>query len=194
MSRVGQQPIQLPPGVEVKIGDGNVVTVKGPKGQLTQALPRDMILKQEDGCIVVSRPSNAKQHKSLHGLTRTLIANMVMGVLQGYQKQLEVKGVGYRAEVKGRSLVLRVGFSHPVTYEPPPGVEVEVDTSRQRLEDNMPVFPVIVRGIDKQAVGQAAAEIRRVRKVEPYRGKGIRYREERVRRKPGKAGKIGGVA
>lgn len=193
MSRVGQQPIEVPSGVAVQLGGDNVVTVKGPKGELSRALHPEMVVRQEDGRLVVSRPSDAKRHQALHGLTRTLIANMVRGVSQGYQKELEVKGVGYRAEMKGRSLELRVGFSHPVTYEPPEGVEVEVDTSRQRMEDNMPVIPIVVRGIDKQAVGQAAAEIRAVRKVEPFRGKGIRYRDEHVRRKPGKAGKIGGV-
>lgn len=193
MSRVGQQPIELPQGVTVKIGDDNVVTVSGPKGELIRALHPEMSVQQTDGRIVVSRPSDTKRHMSLHGLTRTLIANMVIGVSEGYEKELEVKGVGYRAEMKGTSLELRVGFSHPVIYDPPEGVELEVDTSRQRLEDNMPVIPVIVRGIDKEAVGQAAAEIRAVRKVEPFRGKGIRYRDEHVRRKAGKAGKIGAL-
>ncbi|MFQ6130838.1 MAG: 50S ribosomal protein L6 [Armatimonadota bacterium] len=193
MSRVGQQPIELPQGVTVKIADDNVVTVSGPKGELIRALHPEMSVQQTDGRIVVSRPSDTKRHMSLHGLTRTLIANMVIGVSEGYEKELEVKGVGYRAEMKGTSLELRVGFSHPVIYDPPEGVELEVDTSRQRLEDNMPVIPVIVRGIDKEAVGQAAAEIRAVRKVEPFRGKGIRYRDEHVRRKAGKAGKIGAL-
>jgi large subunit ribosomal protein L6 len=177
--------------VEVTIGPNNLVRTKGPKGELARQLPAAMIITQEDSTVRVARPSDAKAHKSLHGLTRTLLANMVTGVSEGYTRELEVKGVGYRAEVRGRALVLTVGYSHPVVYEPPAGVEVEVDSGRQRMEDNMPVTLVVVRGPDKEKVGQAAAEIRAVRKVEPFRGKGIRYRGERVRRKPGKAGKVG---
>ncbi len=191
MSRIGLQPITVPEGVEVVIGPSNTVRVKGPKGELSRRLPAAMAITQDDGTLRVSRPSETKEHKSLHGLTRTLLANMVVGVSEGYTRELEVKGVGYRAEVRGTSLVLNVGFSHPVVYEPPDGVEVEVDSGRQRLEDNMPVSVIVVRGADKEKVGQAAAEIRAVRKVEPFRGKGIRYRGERVRRKPGKAGKVG---
>lgn len=191
MSRIGMQPIELPKDVSVEIGAGNAVTVKGPKGTLARNLHADMIIKRDNGRVTVERPSEEKQHKALHGLTRSLIANMVEGVSQGFEKRLEVRGVGYRAEVRGKELVLQVGLSHPVSFVPPDGVELEVDTSIGRTTDNMPVTVIIVSGIDKEQVGQAAAEIRRVRKVEPFKGKGIRYQGEYVRRKAGKAGKIG---
>ncbi len=191
MSRVGMQPIELPKDVSVEIDAGNAVTVKGPKGTLVRNLHADMIIERDDGRVTVQRPSEEKQHKALHGLTRTLIANMVEGVSQGFEKRLELRGVGYRAEVRDNELVLQVGLSHPVSFVPPEGVELEVDTSVGRTADNMPVTIIIVRGIDKEQVGQAAAEIRRVRKVEPFKGKGIRYQGEYVRRKAGKAGKIG---
>jgi len=180
MSRIGKQPIPLLPGVSVQI-EGSRVTVKGPKGQLTREFHPDMRITQADGQLVVTRPSDEKQHRALHGLTRTLLANMVIGVSQGFTKTLEVQGVGYRAQKQGPNLVLAVGYSHPVEIAPPPGIEFAVEGTNR----------IHVQGIDKELVGQVAADVRRVRPPEPYKGKGIRYMGEVVRRKAGKAGKGG---
>lgn len=185
MSRIGKKPIPLPKGVEIKIDPGNVVSVKGPKGQLVQQLPAQMIITQEDGALLVQRPSDTKQHRALHGLTRTLLANMVTGVTEGWQRQLEINGVGYRASLEGRTLVLQLGFSHPVRLEPPEDVSYAVG-ERRSANDPLPLY---VRGINKQVVGEQAAKIRSLRPPEPYKGKGIKYIEERIRRKAGKAGK-----
>lgn len=187
MSRIGNLPIELPSGVTVDVGERNQVTVKGPKGELSQRLPRPMTIEVSGrpggpGVLTVRRPSDQKDHRALHGLTRALLANMVTGVTEGFEKRLEIQGVGYRAEMQGRNLELRLGYSQPVLYQPAEGVEIEV-------VDNL---TVIVRGMDRQKVGQAAAEIRALRKVEPYKGKGVRYQGERVRRKAGKAAKVGG--
>ncbi|WP_324668439.1 50S ribosomal protein L6 [Geochorda subterranea] len=179
MSRIGRQPVKIPPGVEVTI-DGATVRVKGPKGELVQRLHPDIEVEHVDGTIVVRRPSDEKHHRALHGLTRALIANMVVGVTQGYEKALELRGVGYRAARQGSSLVLTVGFSHPVVIEPLPGVEIDVPAANR----------IVVRGLDKQAVGEMAARIRKVRPAEPYLGKGIAYQGEQIRRKAGKAGKV----
>jgi large subunit ribosomal protein L6 len=178
MSRIGRAPIQVPAGVEVKI-NGNVIEVKGPKGQLSREFHPEMNVELADGSIVVTRPSDEKQHRSLHGLTRTLIATMVIGVTEGFTRNLEIVGVGYRAAKQGNKLVLTVGYSHPVEIDPAPGIEIEVPTPTK----------ISVKGIDKELVGQTAANIRDVRRPEPYLGKGIRYEGERVRRKAGKAGK-----
>lgn len=178
MSRIGKQPIPVPSGVEVAI-NGNEVTVKGPKGTLTQTFDKDMIIELEDGAIVVKRPSDERRHRSLHGLTRTLIANMVQGVSEGFQKELEIVGVGYRAALKGSDLDLSLGFSHPVVIKPEEGITFEVPAPTK----------IVVKGIDKQRVGQVAAEIRKIRPPEPYKGKGVRYAGEHVRRKLGKAAK-----
>ena len=179
MSRIGKLPITIPAGVDVKIGAGNEVTVKGPKATLTRTLHKDMIIKNEGGTITVERPTNNKQHRSLHGLTRTLIDNMVIGVTNGFEKKLELVGVGYRAQKQGKKLVMNLGFSHPVEMEDPEGLTVEVPNQTE----------LIVKGIDKQLVGNYAAKIRDWRKPEPYKGKGIRYAGEVVRRKEGKTGK-----
>lgn len=179
MSRIGNQPIPIPAGVEVNL-EGNNVHVKGGKGELSRQLPEDMRIAVEDGEIVVSRPSDQAKHRAMHGLTRSLVANMVTGVSDGFSKSLEIRGVGYRASLQGKNLVLAVGYSHPVEMTPPEGIEIEVPRPTQ----------VIVRGIDKQLVGETAAKIRRTRQVEPYLGKGIRYENERVRRKAGKAGRV----
>lgn len=179
MSRIGKQPIPLPAGVEVKI-EGSLVRVKGAKGELSRQLPEPIQVAVEDGRIVVRRASDDPKHKALHGLSRTLVANMVDGVTKGYEKSLELRGVGYRAQMQGNKLQLVVGLSHPVEIAPPPGIQVEVPKATQ----------IIVRGIDKELVGEFAAQIRRVRPAEPYSGKGIRYEGERVRRKAGKAGKV----
>ena len=176
MSRIGRQPIEIPSGVDVKVGDDALVTVKGPRGSLSQRLHTEMEVVQEDGVIRVERPSDEGFHRSLHGLTRTLIANMVEGVTKGFEKHLEIQGVGYRAQLKGTDLELAVGYSHSVTVKPRKGIEFDVPQPTQ----------IIVKGIDKQIVGQTAAEIRKVRPPEPYKGKGIRYRDEQVRRKVGK--------
>ncbi len=181
MSRIGKRPIQLPDNVNITIAEGNLVTVSGPQGELTQQLPADMIIEVQDKVVTVKRPSDSNQHRALHGLTRSLLANMVEGVAQGFEKRLELQGVGYRAEMDGSNLRLRVGYSHDVVIEPPAGIEFQVEGNTN----------IIVRGIDKQLVGQVAAEIRAVRKVEPYKGKGIRYAGEQVRRKAGKAAKVG---
>ncbi len=175
MSRIGKQPVPLPKGVEVKV-DGSVVTVKGPKGQLNQRLPAEISVAVEDEQVVVTRPSDQSKHRALHGLSRTLVANMVEGVTQGYKKTLEIVGVGYRAEKQGKGLRLQLGFSHPIQYDAPDGVS---------LEAPQPTV-VVVEGIDKQKVGQVAAEIRGFRPPEPYKGKGVRYQGEHVRRKAGK--------
>ena len=178
MSRIGRHPVAAPAGVEVKIAENNVVTVKGPKGTLEKALPTEMSIKLEDGQVVVTRPNDLKKMKSLHGLTRTLIQNMVIGVSQGYEKALEVNGVGYRAQKQGKKLVLSLGYSHPVEMEDPEGLESTVDGNK-----------IVVKGIDKEKVGQYAAEIRDKRRPEPYKGKGIKYADEVIRRKVGKTGK-----
>lgn len=181
MSRIGNAPIPLPAGVQVTV-DGRLVTVNGPKGQLTQPLVGALEVAQEDGTIVVRRTSEEKYHRSLHGLTRTLVSNMVTGVTTGFRKDLEISGVGYRAAKDGDVLVLTVGYSHPVRLTPPEGVTYVVESPTR----------VSVQGIDKQLVGEQAAKIRSVREPEPYKGKGIRYATEVIRRKAGKAGKAGG--
>jgi large subunit ribosomal protein L6 len=175
MSRIGRAPISLPDGVQFEY-DNAVVSVKGPKGELTQRVPREMIVEVDSGLIQVKRPTDSGQHRSLHGLTRTLIANMVTGVTDGYEKRLEIVGVGYRASVKGDALELLVGYSHPVVVEPPEHVSFETPQATV----------VVVRGIDKQVVGEVAAKIRAIRPPEPYKGKGIRYAGEYVQRKVGK--------
>jgi len=175
MSRIGRKPITVPSGVDIEIGRGSV-TVKGPKGTLSERVSPDMTVTLDDGTLLVSRPSDRGDHRALHGLTRSLIANMVEGVTSGFAKRLEIQGVGYRAAMQGTNLELQVGYSHPVRITPRTGIEFEVPAPTQ----------VIVRGIDKQVVGQTAAEIRKVRPPEPYKGKGIRYEGEQVRRKVGK--------
>jgi large subunit ribosomal protein L6 len=181
MSRIGKQPIELPDGVDVTIVEGNVVTVKGPRGTLTQTMHPDMRIVAEDGTLRVERPDDENYHRSLHGLTRTLLANMVLGVTNGFEKQLQIIGVGYRAALKGKDLEVQAGYSHPVVVPVPEGIEFEVPTPTQ----------IVVRGNDKQAVGEIAAKIRKIRKPEPYKGKGIRYEGEYVRKKAGKAAKGG---
>ena len=178
MSRIGKQPIPIPSGVEVQI-EGSTVTVKGPKGSLTQSFNEDMTMTLEEGVLSVTRPSDERQHRSLHGLTRTLLANMVAGVSEGFHKNLEIVGVGYRAELKGSDIQLALGFSHTVLVKAPEGITFEVPAPTK----------ITVRGIDKQRVGQVAAEIRSWRKPEPYKGKGVRYEGEHVRRKLGKTAK-----
>jgi large subunit ribosomal protein L6 len=178
MSRIGRQPIPIPTGVEVKI-DGPHVSVKGPKGLLEQSLHPAMKVSITDGIVLVERPSEEREHRALHGLTRSLVANMVEGVTNGFVKTLEIQGVGYRAVLKGSTLELAVGYSHPVVVEPPAGVTFEVPQPTR----------IIVSGADKQAVGQVAANIRAIRKPDAYKGKGIRYQGEYVRKKAGKAGK-----
>ena len=179
MSRIGRMPVVIPAGVTVDIAEGNKVTVKGAKGTLVRELPVEMEIKIEDGHVVVTRPNDLKKMKSLHGLTRTLIHNMVVGVSEGYEKVLEVNGVGYRAQKQGKKLILSLGYSHPVEMEDPEGLEVTVDGQNT----------IIVKGIDKEKVGQYAAEIREKRAPEPYKGKGIKYSDEVIRRKVGKTGK-----
>jgi large subunit ribosomal protein L6 len=181
MSRIGRLPIAVPSGVDVTI-DGRQVTVKGPRGQLSRELHPDMTVGREDGNLVVTRPTEQKHHKQLHGLTRTLVNNMVVGVTTGYRKGLEITGVGYRAVLVGRRLQLSLGYSHPVEIEPPEGISFELENPTR----------VAVVGIDKELVGQMAARVRSTRKPEPYKGKGVKYAGERIRRKAGKAGKIGG--
>ena len=178
MSRIGRMPIAIPAGVTVSIAENNKVTVKGPKGTLERVLPAEMEIKQEGAEVVVSRPNDLKKMRSLHGLTRTLIANMVTGVTAGYEKALEVNGVGYRAAKQGKKLVLSLGYSHPVEMIDPEGLESTVDGNK-----------IVVKGIDKEKVGQFAAEIRDKRRPEPYKGKGIKYSDEVIRRKEGKTGK-----
>jgi len=178
VSRIGKQPIPVPSGVEVKI-DGSTVSVKGPKGELSRTFSDVLSVSMEDGAVLVTRPDDGREARSLHGLTRTLIANMVTGVSEGYSKNLEIVGVGYRATMKGSDLELALGFSHPVVITPEPGITFEVPAPTK----------ITVRGIDKQRVGQVAADIRKWRKPEPYKGKGVRYEGEYVRRKLGKAAK-----
>lgn len=175
MSRIGRQPIAVPSAVEVAISPTQV-TVKGPKGELVQAVSPDMKIEQTDGELTVDRPTDRGEHRALHGLTRSLIANMIVGVTDGFEKRLELQGVGYRALLKGRSLELALGYSHPVAVEAPDGIDFEVPQPTE----------IIVRGIDKQLVGQTAADIRKRRPPEPYKGKGVRYRDELVTRKVGK--------
>ncbi len=179
MSRIGRKPISVPKAVTVTIDEGNYVTVKGPRATLTRTLPADMRIVQQDGTLLVERPSEAKQHKALHGLTRSLLANMVIGVSDGFQKVLEINGVGYRAQKTGKDLTLSLGFSHPVVVTPPDGIEL--NTGERGT--------IIVSGADKQLVGEIAANIRGLRPPEPYKGKGVKYADERIRRKAGKAGK-----
>jgi len=179
MSRIGRQPIAIPSGVEVNIAEGNKVTAKGPKGTLERVLPAEMSIKQEGSEIIVTRPNDLKKMKSLHGLTRTLIANMVVGVSEGYEKVLEINGVGYRVQKQGNKLVLSLGYSHPVEMEDPEGLETILEGQNK----------IIVKGINKEKVGQYAAEIRTKRPPEPYKGKGIKYADEVIRRKVGKTGK-----
>jgi len=180
MSRIGRLPIAIPATVDVTI-DGRTLTVKGPKGSLTRALHPDMILSRDDSQLVVTRPTEQKTHKQLHGLTRTLVNNMVVGVTDGYRKGLEITGVGYRATLNGRKLQLNLGYSHLIEIDPPEGISFEVETPTR----------LAVVGIDKELVGQIAATVRSKRKPEPYKGKGVRYSGEVIRRKAGKAGKIG---
>ena len=178
MSRIGRMPITVPADVDVKIGEGNVVTVKGPKGELTQSLRPEMIITMEDGHIHVARPSEDKLHRSLHGLTRSLIHDMVVGVTDGFKKELDINGVGYRASKEGNKLVMNLGYSHLVTVEEIDGITIEVPAQNK----------VVIHGIDKQKVGQFAANVRAKRPPEPYKGKGIKYTTEVIRRKEGKAG------
>ena len=178
MSRIGRMPITVPAGVTVNVADGNVVTVKGPKGELTRALRAEMIIKQEGNTITVERPSDDKLHRSLHGLTRTLLHNMIVGVTDGFKKELEVNGVGYRVAKEGKNLVMNLGFSHQVIVPEIEGITIDVPGPNK----------IIVSGCDKQTVGQFAAEIREKRPPEPYKGKGIKYADEVIRRKVGKTG------
>lgn len=180
MSRIGLMPVIIPDGVDIKIKGSNV-KVKGPKGELEHTFPADMEIKLENGEVNVSRPTDEPTHRALHGMTRALINNMVVGVSSGFSKVLEVNGVGYRAVVEGKDLVLNVGYSHPVKVEPPEGIEFEVDERTRQIT---------IKGYDKQVVGHVAADIRKVRPPEPYKGKGIKYLDERIRRKAGKAGKV----
>ena len=179
MSRIGRMPITVPAGVTVEIAEGNVVTVKGPKGTLTQSLRPEMIIKQDGNVLTVSRPSEDKLHRSLHGLTRTLLNNMVVGVSEGYKKELEVNGVGYRVAKEGKNLVMNLGYSHQVTVPEIEGITIDVPAPNK----------IIINGCDKQMVGQFAAEVREKRPPEPYKGKGIKYVDEVIIRKEGKAGK-----
>ena len=179
MSRIGKLPVSIPGGVTITVGDENEVTVKGPKGTLTQKFSPEMKVEIEDGAVHVKRPSDDKEHRALHGLTRALLHNMVVGTTEGFAKNLEIVGVGYRAQLNGTKLVLNVGYSHPVEFDPPEGISFECPAPTK----------IIVKGIDKQKVGQIAADIRAVRSPEPYKGKGIRYENEHVRRKEGKTGK-----
>lgn len=179
MSRIGRLPIHVPPRVEIEI-DGSFIRVKGPKGTLENVIPADMSVTLENGVIQVTRPSDERGHRSLHGTTRALVNNMVVGVSTGFEKALEINGVGYRAEVSGNNLVLNVGYSHPVVVKPPEGISFDVDAKTRQIK---------VLGADKQQVGQVAANIREIRPPEPYLGKGIKYVDEKIRRKAGKSGK-----
>ena len=181
MSRIGQAPIAIPSGVDVTI-EGRVVTVKGPKGELTRTVPATISVQKVDNELLVARPDDERDNRALHGLTRSLVNNMVVGVTDGFRKQLEIVGVGYRAQKTGEKLVLALGYSHPVEIDPPAGISFELETPTR----------LAVVGIDKELVGQVAARVRATRKPEPYKGKGVRYAGEKVRRKAGKAGKIGG--
>jgi large subunit ribosomal protein L6 len=182
MSRIGKRPIPVTKGITVEIGEGNVVTVKGPKGMLHRQFSPDITITQQDGTLSVTRPDDSQTHKALHGLSRTLLANMVTGVSTGFTKSLEINGTGYRVAKVGQSLVFQVGYSHPVQVDAPEGIEFAVEG----------VTKCSVLGIDKYMVGQVAAQIRDIRKPEPYKGKGIKYANEIIRRKAGKAGKVGG--
>lgn len=179
MSRIGKLPISVPGGVTITVDDGNTVTVKGPKGTLSEKISPDMEIEQDNGVLHVKRPSDDKHHRALHGLTRSLIHNMVVGVTEGFAKNLEIEGVGYRAQLQGSKLVLNMGYSHPVEFDAPEGITFEVPTPNR----------IVVKGASKQQVGQMAADIRAVREPEPYKGKGVRYEGEHVRRKEGKTGK-----
>ena len=178
MSRIGKMPVAVPAGVEVTIADGNLVTVKGPKGTLTQQLEPSMTIRQEGAELLVSRPNDEKENRALHGLTRALLHNMVVGVTEGYKKSLEINGVGYRAAKEGNKLILTIGYSHPVEVSEIPGITIEVPQPNQ----------IVISGCDKQMVGQFAAEVREKRPPEPYKGKGIKYTTEVIRRKVGKTG------
>jgi large subunit ribosomal protein L6 len=180
VSRIGRLPVVLPKGVEVKI-DGSMVHVKGPKGEMQQSFPPSMQISINEGVLEVSRSTDGRMDRSLHGMTRALINNMVVGVSTGFERILEVNGVGYRAEIQGKNLVLYVGYSHPVVIEPPQGISFEADMKTRQIK---------IMGYDKQLVGQVAADVRKVRPPEPYQGKGIKYLEEKIRRKAGKAGKV----
>jgi len=179
VSRIGRMPVVLPAGVDVQI-DGTRLFVKGPKGEIEYTFPAEMQIAQEGNEILVKRPTDERQHRALHGMTRALINNMVVGVSTGFQRVLEINGVGYRAEISGEKLILHVGYSHPVEVSPPPGIGFEVDARTRQVK---------VLGYNKQLVGQVAADIRKIRPPEPYKGKGIKYLEEKLRRKAGKAGK-----
>ncbi len=181
MSRIGKQPIEIPGDVDIDVADGNVVTVKGPRGSLTSTMHADMRIVTDDGVLRVERPDDEGFHRGLHGLTRSLLANMVDGVTKGFEKRLAIVGVGYRAALKGKDLEIQAGYSHPVVVPQPEGIEFEVPTPTS----------IVVRGNNKQQVGEVAANIRKVRKPEPYKGKGIRYEDEHVRKKAGKAAKGG---
>jgi large subunit ribosomal protein L6 len=188
MSRIGRAPITVAPKVQVNWTEDNFVTVKGPKGELSGQVDPALTLELKDGTLTVSRPSDSKEHRSKHGLYRSLVNNMIVGVTTGYTKQLEIHGVGYRATKVGNDLIIQVGFSHPIQVRPPDGITLSVDG----VDAATKATRVSVSGIDKQLVGEVAASIRRVRKPEPYKGKGIRYTGEKIRRKAGKAGKVGG--
>lgn len=179
MSRIGRMPIHIPQGVDVKLGENNHLTVKGPKGSLSADLHKDMTLTLDDGVLKVTRPNDLKETKALHGLTRALAANMVKGVTEGYKKELDINGVGYKAQIQGKQLVLNLGYSHTITVNEPDGIKIETPAPNK----------IIITGADKQLVGQLAAEIRQKRPPEPYLGKGIKYTDEHIRRKTGKAGK-----
>jgi large subunit ribosomal protein L6 len=185
MSRIGKKPIPVPGGVDITISEDNFVSVKGPKGSLQQRLPAEMTISRENGVLTVTRPSDSKNHRALHGLTRSLLANMVTGVTDGYARTLEITGIGYRAQREGKNLVLLVGYSHPIRVTPPEGITFEVMDRRSANEPQQ----VVIRGIDKQLVGEEAAKFRSLRPPEPYKGYGIKYQGERVRRKAGKTGK-----
>lgn len=179
MSRIGKLPVQIPAGVTITVADDNTVTVKGPKGELCQKMPKSMELSEEDGSFSVKRPNDEKENRALHGLTRSLLNNMVLGVTSGFSKVLEIVGVGYRAQLQGTTLVLNMGYSHPVEFPQPDGITFEVPSQTR----------IVISGSDKQRVGQIAADIRKVRPPEPYKGKGIKYENEHIRRKEGKTGK-----
>ncbi len=179
MSRIGLKPISIPSAVEINVDNNNLVKVKGPKGELSEQIAQDMEIKIEDGVLTIDRPTENKRHRSLHGLSRTLIANMIEGVTEGYVKKLEIEGTGYRAQKQGNKLILGLGFSHPIELEDPKGIEVEVPAANK----------IVVKGINKQQVGNYASIIRAFRKPEPYKGKGVKYEGEHIRRKVGKTGK-----
>lgn len=179
MSRIGRMPIIVPADVTVTVGEDNLITVKGPKGTLTEKLHQDMIIEQESGVVLVKRPSEEKVHKALHGLTRTLLSNMVVGVTEGFKKQLDINGVGYKAAKQGKQLVLNLGYSHNIVIDEPAGITIDVPQPTM----------IIISGANKQKVGQLAAELRGKRPPEPYLGKGVKYSDEKIRRKTGKAGK-----